>query len=187
MSLQTVARICIMYILQKLHNLGGYVYQILLFFHLRPTSNPTITSTALCHKKFDAHCCFVHPLLKQKSLLYLYIVYLGAPFNSHTNSDCFPKQRLPFFLSDGIIQRFLWGTSQTSNMTCRKTGLFFWMLHFRLSGLLHQRPILIFILLLLFSEGQRDEAWKTLKKQCPFRCQGPLDRKVLQWFLSCKG
>jgi hypothetical protein len=37
---------------KKLQNtLGGYIYHLLLFFHVQPTNQPTIMGVALCHKK----------------------------------------------------------------------------------------------------------------------------------------
>jgi len=42
----------ILYVLYKLlSNLGGYVYQLLLLFHVRPANQPTVPGVALCNKK----------------------------------------------------------------------------------------------------------------------------------------
>ena len=46
----------------KLHsNIGSYVYHILLFFHMQPTNQPTITIVATCHEKVGCPCTLVCP------------------------------------------------------------------------------------------------------------------------------
>jgi hypothetical protein len=40
------------YSIKITNNVGGYVYHLLLFFHVRPADQPTVTSVTLSHKKF---------------------------------------------------------------------------------------------------------------------------------------
>jgi hypothetical protein len=67
----------IVYILYKFHNnLGGLIYQLLLFFHMQPTNQPTIIGVALCHKEVGDPCFSMYICY---SLIILFLQVLMVP------------------------------------------------------------------------------------------------------------
>ena len=57
MVLQPPVTFVNVYILLKLHNnIGGEVYQLLLFLHVRPANQLTITGSVLWHKMVESAC-----------------------------------------------------------------------------------------------------------------------------------